>query len=343
MRGKRPRVAIFFGGQGENNDLSEETGYWMCQYVSRAKYDVAPVRVLNDGRWQVPMGGLPRYGRVDQMMHHLFGALPVVSPQEGLARLTNDRVDSLMTVMRGAGGDDGALHGLGKILAVPVVGSPLPAYHQTSDKYLTGQALTGLAEVPPTVRYRSDEDPESIVDSIRESFFPPVFVKPVREEGSVGIEEVNNLDELQAAIKRAQKRGDLIIQKKALGEELNLTLMEDGRGNLVTLPTTKIRPVSASYYDSFAKRRAGRVAFENQSDEQSAAVKQAEEIARESYKKLGCRETASFDMVLEGEKAQLLEVNLIPTLSRFTPWGQQLANGRYNPTEVLDWMIRRSL
>ena len=66
MRNRKPRVVVFFGGDVGSFDLSEESGYWACQYIPRTKYDITPVRVNHDGNWQVPLGGLPQRGPVKE-------------------------------------------------------------------------------------------------------------------------------------------------------------------------------------------------------------------------------------------------------------------------------------
>src|SRR5688572_19782666 len=129
-----PHVVVFFGGTTGSHDLSQETGYWVCNYLPRTKYRVTPVRITSDGQWQVPFGGLPQQGPVDRMVEMLFAAVRPVSPSEGLQRLLRHPVQSLMTTLRGPGGNDGALQTLGKTLHIPVVGSDSQTCQQTSLK-----------------------------------------------------------------------------------------------------------------------------------------------------------------------------------------------------------------
>jgi len=223
IRRKKPHLVIFFGGEVGSHDLSEESGYWACQYIPRSQYQITPVRVRADGQWQVPLGSLPQTGQIRRMMTKMFEAVPVLPAAKGLERLLRRPVDLLLTFVRGQGGDDGSLHGVGRALSIPVVGSSLPVCQQTSDKFICAQRLQDIVSSPPTKRFKKSDSPQKIVDSVRSLYVPPLFVKPIYEEASIGVEEVHSLDELGAAVKRAQKAGDVIVQKKAPGTEMSVT------------------------------------------------------------------------------------------------------------------------
>ncbi|HBE89611.1 MAG TPA: hypothetical protein DDW41_00175 [Candidatus Andersenbacteria bacterium] len=343
MRSRKPHVAIFFGGQTGSHDLSEETGFWACQYIPRSKYQITPIRVAPDGNWQVPLGSLPQQGPIRRMMTKMFEAVPVVSASRGLERLLRRPVDLLLTFVRGVGGDDGSLHGVGRTLSIPVVGSPLPVCQQTSDKFVCAQRVSNIVDSPAMQRFKKNADSNQIVEVIRKLYVPPLFVKPVYEEGSVGVEEVNSIDELGAAVRRAQQAGDVVVQKRAPGTEMTVTLYNDQRGQVRALPPTVIVPQKVSFYDHLAKRRAGRVVLNTPSVESNAILKRVQEVARDIYDDVGCEGVVSFDINVDGQDIKLLEVNTIPTLTELTPLFQQLKAGQVHPTTLLDLQIARSL
>jgi len=339
----KPQVAVFFGGEDGMNDLSEETGYWACQYIPRTSYRIRPVRVLNDGRWQVPLGSLPKQGKIDGMMHHLFEAVPAVTGKEGLSRLLRHPVSSIMTLVRGKGGDDGSMHGLAKTLGVPVVGCSQEACQQTSDKYATGQRLHQMAKFPITRRYRAADEAEKAAAEVRDNFVPPLFIKPLNSEGSAGVEEIDNPDELLAALKRALAKGDVLVQERVPGTEVNVTLWGEDPGQPRLLPPTVVFNKGASFYDHYAKRRSGRVALATGGEVGTAVQKDVEEIARGVFAELNCEGLVSMDFMVDGHQVTLLEANTIPTLTRLTPLREQLIAAHIHPTSLFDRMIRRSL
>lgn len=343
MRNKKPRVVVFFGGDSSNHDLSQETGHWVCNYIPRSKYQVTPVHITTNGEWQVPMGGLPQYGPVGDIMDNLFAAVPATSPAQGMERLLRTPPDVLMTVVRGQGGDDGALHGLGNMLSVPVVGSSLQSCQQTSDKHVCAQCTVDIISSPFSHRYSKLDSIEDIKDDVRESFMPPLFVKPMGQEGSFGVIAVDSLDELGLALKQAQQVGDVLVQERVDGTEVSVSLFDDRRGVLRVLPPTIVIPKKAQFYDHLAKRRAGRVKLHTPITDSNPLLDEVEEIARDVYEELGCQGLVSLDMIIGDDSTQLLEVNTVPTFTTLTPLRQQLKAAGVRPNGLFDSLIRRSL
>lgn len=341
---QRPTIIVFFGGTPSSYNLSRETGQWVCQYIPRSQYQVKPVHVTHNGLWQVPLGYLPQSGNTDLALERLFEAIPALSPAKGLERLAGQPVDAFLTVLRGAGGDDGALHSLGQILNVPVIGSPASTCQQTSHKQSCAQATRYVVTSPHSRIVRPSAPREEVINDIAEEFVFPLFIKPASQEGSIGIEEVMEASDLPAALERAFSHGDVIIQERADGTELSITLVEDAQGQVRQLPPTVIVPQKTSFYDSLAKARPGRVHLHTPSaQEKNPVIMEAQTIARDIYDSLGCRGFAAIDLISGDNGIDLLEVNTIPTLSAATPLFGQLRQGKLHPSAMLEGFIKRTL
>lgn len=344
MNRRKPRVIVFYGGPTSNFDLSSETGQWVCEYIPRAKYDVTPVEVTADGHWKVPLGNLPRSGSVKRAMEMLSQAIQPLAPSKALERLLDRPVDSLVTVVRGQGGDDGSLHSLGHALHIPVAGSPQNACQQTSNKHIFAQAVADITNTPYTRKFRKKSSSEEIIEEIREQFMPPFFVKPATQEGSFGIEYVESLDQLASAVHRARDNDDdLLLQEKLTGTEFSVTAYEDEQGKIHVLPTTVVVPQKTAFYDHMAKRRPGRVALHTPRTQDNAVLREAEIIARDIYEELGCSGLVTIDMMAHDTGIDTIEVNTIPTFTEMTPLKHQFKASGIHPTRVFDGIIRQSL
>ncbi len=343
MRSRKPHIVVFFGGTSDSRDLSEQSGYWVCQYIPRSQYRVTPVHVTSDGLWQVPLGSLPQTGSVARMVDMLFQTVPVLPATSGIERLLRQPVDAMMTVIRGAGGDDGTLHGLGRVLGIPVVGSSVHTCQQTSDKYACMQRLEDLASVPYTRRFPRSTPAEAIAETARGRFVPPVFIKPATEEGSVGVEVVRSPDELTAAVSRARSYGDVLIQERLPGTEVSVSMLDDEQGRLHVLPPMVIVPQKTSFYDHLSKRRGGRVALHTLQSSDNHLLAELQGIAEDVYRELNCRGLISVDCVVGDDATHVLEVNTVPTFTEFTPLKKQLEAAGMHPSALLDRLIRRSL
>lgn len=339
----RPHVVVFYGGTSGSRDLSCETGLWVCQYIPRSKYDVTPVEVTADGKWKVPLGSLPRSGFVKRTLDMLSQATRPLSPAKALERLFMRPIAAMMTVVRGKGGDDGTLHSLGQALSIPVVGSPPHTCQRTHDKHACAQVAEDIVGMPRGMRWLKGTPIEQIVAEARQEFMPPLFVKPAAEEGSVGVSQVSNNDDLATAISAAQANGDILIQESIPGQEISVTLVEDSRGKVYVLPPTLIVPQKATFYDHMAKRRAGRVKLHTPEHRENPVLWEAESIARDVYDELGCRGIATIDLVARDGDIQLLEVNTVPTLSEWTPLAHQLRAARTHPSRLIDNIVQRTI
>lgn len=338
----KPRVVVFFGGQAGNHDLSVETGRWVCSYIPRSQYDVTPVEITPEGTWKVPLGSLPRSGPVDVTLKRLSQAVPALPASEALNRLLEKPVDSLLTVVRGPGGDDGSLHGLARLLGSGVVGSPYSTCHQTSDKYLFSQAIDSVVRTPRSRKFSRQVPIDSIMEDVQADFLPPLFVKGAAQEGSFGTEKIEAADELRPAIARILRMDDLVVQENIPGQEYAVSLTQDERGHIQVLPLTTITPHHAPFYDQLAKRRAGRVALHT-SDAVSPLAQEIQDIAREVYEELHCAGTITLDVISDGDDIAVLEANTIPTLSAYTPLHQQLQAAGLHPSRLFASLVRSSL
>ncbi len=343
MKSRKPHVVVFFGGEASSRDLSSETGYWVSHYMPRESYDVTPVHVRADGKWQVPLGSLPRSGSVEKMMDYLYRGLTALAPAKALERLLTRPVSAFLSVLRGPGGDDGGLHSVGNLLDIKVVGSPALACQQTHNKRLSHALMRDVASVPDASFYKPSESVEDIVADIRNYFEPPLFIKPVAQESSAGAEYVQTVEELVGAIERSRRFGEIMVQERARGVELTVSLVDSGQSTPLMLPPTVIVPRQSLYYDFLAKRQPGRVTLHTAAADTNSLVIEAEAIAREIYEQLGCRGYASMDFVADAGSVDLLEVNTVPVLSSATPFLSQLSHGKVHPTAFLDSLVRASL
>lgn len=343
MASTKPRIVVFFGGETDSHDLSQETGFWVCNYLPRTKYDITPVRVQPQGKWQVPLGGLPRTGPVDRMMHMLFRTLRALPPAQALERLLRQPIAGMMTTVRGRGGDDGALSVLGRTLGIPAVGSSSITSQQTFHKQLCTDQVRPITSSPRQHFFTTATSEETIMEEIQDQLPLPFFIKPASAESSVGIEEIHTFEEFLPALRRIKMRGDVLVQERAQGNELNITLYQDEHGTVHMLPPTVIVPKHASFYDHLAKRRPGRAVLHTPEHTSNPLLWEAEAIARDVYDQLGCEGYASIDLVAGERGVELLEVNTVPTLTALTPLKHQLKAAGMHPTALVDGLISHTL
>ncbi len=150
----------------------------------------------------------------------------------------------------------------------------------------------------------------------------PAIVKPAREHGSIGLtaESVaTNHDELRAQIQRLEKdyRQPALVEDFIDGREFHVTIW--GNGPVEVLPPAEMNFAALGEvrrhlctYD--AKYSPGSEDFEKieliiPANLDPSLRRRIEEVARESYRIIGCRDYARIDMRLRGDDIYVLDVN----------------------------------
>lgn len=332
----RPRIVVFTGGQEEHANTSREGGTWLCQYIPRSQYDVTPVEVTNTGEWKVPMGTLPKGGDIARTMEMLFKATPPQDPKKALERLLSKPVDSIITLLRGKGGDDGAMHHMGDLLGISVAGSGHRTTHSTFNKHRFAHAVSGIAPTPYSQVVNHIQSTEDTARNIWSEFIPPFFVKPLYGAGSHGIARVENFSDLQKAITDAKEnKRDVLVQEYRPGLELSLTVYSDATGGIHSLPPTLITPKHTSFYDYHGKQRGTGAHFHSIHESDKTLAEQAEAIAEEVYRSLGCKGIATIDMIANDGAMDVLELNTIPTFHSGSPIHHQLKQAGMHPERLI--------
>ena len=332
----RPRIVVFMGGQEEHANTSRNSGTWACQYIPRSQYDVTPVEVTSTGDWKVPIGSLPKGGNITRTMEMLFQATAPQDPKKALERLLDKPVDSIITLMRGKGGDDGAMHHMGNMLGIRVAGSSHTASESTFHKHHFAHALSGIAPTPYTKLLRHIEHMEDTARTLWSSFIAPFFVKPVHGSGSHGIVRVKDFQDLHRATTQAKaEKKDVLIQEYRPGLELSVTLYPDVKNHIRALPPTIITPKNGLFYDYAGKQQNSGAHFHTVHASDVSLAQQAEAIARDVYESLECSGIATVDMVANDGTMDVLELNTIPTFHSASPIHHQLQHAGMHPEQLI--------
>lgn len=332
----RPRIVVFTGGQEEHAALSHESGTWMCQYIPRSAYDIVPVAVTKDGQWKVPMGTLPKAGDVARTMEMLFKATAPQEPQKALEKLLNKPVDSIITLLRGKGGDDGAMHATGNMLGIPVAGSNHHTSQHTYNKHRFTHAMSHIAPTPYSELVRHNEQTENTARTLWRDFIAPFFIKPVHGAGSHGVVRILQFPELQHALANArQEKKDILVQEYRPGLELTVTVYSDSTTTPRSLPPTIITPKAASFYNYYEKQRNSGAHFHGVHESDSPLAEQAEAIAQEVYESLGCSGIVTVDMIANEGAIDVLELNTIPSFHVSSPIHHQLQQAGMHPEQLI--------
>jgi len=334
--GRRPRVAVVFGGRSTEHAVSCVSAGSVLAAIDRDRYDVVPVGISREGRWVLA-------GDDPEKLAITGGELPEV-PSEGAAVvLSGDpthrglavqeagqvprelgEVDVVLPLLHGPYGEDGTIQGLLELAGVPYVGSGVFASAAAMDKGHMKTLLQGAGlPVGPyaVVTQRAWATDKAAVRETVAALGYPVFVKPARAGSSVGITKVHAPDELDDAVEVAREHDPRVVVEAMLdGREIECGVLEGLHGGPpdASIPGEVVVGGDHEFYDFAAKYLPDEgTDLVIPADLPDAVVAEVQALARQAFEALSCEGLARVDFFVARDGRVV--VNEVNTMPGFTP------------------------
>ena len=125
--GDKKRVAVIFGGQSSEHEVSRFSAEAVLKNIDRNKFDVAMIGITKDGRWLSYNGPVELIGTGGWQALAEAGQAPkplLLSAGAAIAILEEDsrHIDVVFPVLHGCNGEDGTVQGLLELAGIPYVG-----------------------------------------------------------------------------------------------------------------------------------------------------------------------------------------------------------------------------
>jgi D-alanine-D-alanine ligase len=318
---RKIRVAVIFGGQSDEHDVSLRSANTVIGALDPAEYEVVRIGITRDGLWLTQGDPLAELSASSPMFHLTDGIEPAPPPTGAssalaMPSLVQEEIDVVFPVLHGPMGEDGTIQGLFELIGVPYVGSGVLGSAVAMDKAITRRVLEAngidLAEWLLVNRSEWREDPIAIQAKIEASLGYPCFVKPANLGSSVGVSKVHDASELAASMNDAayfDRR--IVIERGVAGRELEMSVL--GNESPIASVAGEIIPGDEfySYNDKYIDDRSQSIIPADLEPEQLARM---QEIAIASFRALDLAGMARVDFFLESGTGRLLvnEVNTIP-------------------------------
>ncbi len=252
--------------------------------------------------------------------------------------LVNDiklnQVEIAFLCLHGRYGEDGTVQGLLELLKVPYTGSGVLSSALSMNKPLTKKVLQAQDLPFPRSYVIQENDGQDLGEFLKSLPKPPVMVKPLNEGSSVGVHKIDDADKLSGCVEATLKEfGGAIVENYVSGQEITIGVLEvdaakangNGNGNgksshkveLVALPILELIPKSkAGFYDYEAKYTKGMTEFVLPAKLSEERTKEAQELAKKTFRALNCSGYARVDMIAGTDgKTYILEVNTLPGMT----------------------------
>ena len=361
--GRKPRVAVVFGGRSSEHGISCVTAGSVLAAIDREAYDVVPVGIATDGRWVLEADEPSRLAirgaelpEVDAgrspvaLMGATTGTDLVVTEPSSVPAVIGE-VDVVFPLLHGPWGEDGTLQGLLEMADVRYVGSGVLASAVGMDKAFMKVVLqgAGLPVTPGIVVTRSqwEQDPVGVRSRIEDLGFPS-FAKPSRAGSSMGISKVHDASEVDDALAEAFGHDPKVLVEQSMEgvREIECGVLGTLEGPPETSRPGEVRTGGDhEFYDFEAKYLADQHTEIDIPADLPAEVEQSlRAMAVRAFEALSCEGLARVDFFVMPDGS--LVINELNTMPGFTPTSMypQLwaATGMSYP-ELVDRLVQLAL
>lgn len=299
----RPRVAVVYGGDSPEREISLLTGQQASEALRSRGYDA-----------------------------YLVDVTELLMGQGSIAPLIGERrPDLAFLAVHGSNAETGAIQGFFDLLHLPYTGSDLLASALCIDKQATKDILNreGIRTPEGTIATR---------DTAWIHVNPPLVVKPNAQGSTVGLTFVEDLSELQPAIATALRYDDrALIEERISGIEISVPVLGDR-----TLPAAEIRPRSGRY-DFGSKYQEGATDEIIPAELPEEILKEAERLSLAAHRAMGCRGATRTDMIVRGNEIFVLEVNTLPGLTKTSLLPNCARAAGIEFEDLVEWIVKEAL
>ncbi len=343
---KRNKLAVIFGGNSTEYEVSLQSASAVLEAIDREKYDIIPIGITREGEWY-------HYtGNIEKLMDHTWSEdydnlYPVVvSPNPStkgfLERISNTyqvlTVDSVFPVLHGKNGEDGTLQGLFELAGIPVVGCGTLSSALCMDKDRAHKlvSLAGIS-VPKSVTFRKFRREEAVKE-IEETLKYPLFVKPVRAGSSFGITKVTEDGQLAAAIELAFAHdAEVIVEEAVEGFEVGCAVLGIDELTIGRVDEIELSSGFFDYTEKYTLKTSKIYMPARMPAEEEKRIQRAAEII---YRALDCQGFARVDMFYTPTgKIVFNEVNTIPGCTSHSRYPNMMKGIGLSFAEMLDKLI----
>ena len=318
-------VAVIFGGQSSEHEVSRTSAMLMLNALDKEKYQVLPVGITKKGQWLIYNGPVEHIKSGEWEKYGVPVSLSPDATKKCFLKIVNDNVkeipvDVVIPVLHGAWGEDGTIQGLFEMAQIPYVGCGVLASAVSMDKVFT--KLIAKSVRIPQAKYLwvhkmdLDKKREKIMDQVEKKLGYPCFVKPSNAGSSVGISKAKDRKQLSAALDYAAGYDRKVIIEEAIdAREFECAVL--GNEDPIVSGVGEVL-AAAEFYDYDAKYNNNESRTVIPAEIGQDKVEEMRRIARKIFRAVDGSGLARVDFFIDRKTGKVL-FNELNTMPGFTP------------------------
>ncbi|WP_188453838.1 D-alanine--D-alanine ligase [Virgibacillus oceani] len=257
-------------------------------------------------------------GIINALKHNGHNVIGIDFNPDKMEEILNLDVDLVFIGLHGKFGEDGRIQGLLDMLEIPYVGSGVLASALAMDKAKAKQIFqTNNIPVAKSNAYKITQQTNlnEIIKSIESLYNTPFVIKPNREGSTLGLTIVNDIQDIEPALKNALTSDDTVLVEDFIkGKEVTVPVL-GSYGKEKALPVIEIIPKNG-FYDYESKYAPGGSEHIIPATVSMEVTEQLQTYAVLAHQLLGCKIYSRVDFIVTPENIPvILEVNTLPGMT----------------------------
>lgn len=341
-------IAVLFGGQSSEHDVSKVSAATIISKINQDKYTIIPIYITKEGHWLLYDGPVEN---IQNDTWEKYATSAILSPDathKGIFRIVGEKlklipIDLVFPVLHGANGEDGTVQGLFELAKIPYVGCGVLSSAISMNKAYTKIVVEklGICQAKYAVVYRTDVENniEEAIEKIEETCGYPCFVKPACAGSSVGITKAHNRDELVDGLWVAAKEDRaIVVEENITGYELECAVL--GNTDVKASAVGQVLAAAEFYdYDAKYNNKESKTVIPAPIPEEK--TEEIRENAVKIFKALEGRGLSRVDFFMEESTGRIVfnEINTLPGFTSISMYPMLFNEVGLSTEELVDKII----
>lgn len=348
--GNKISVAIIFGGQSGEHEVSLMSATSVIKAIDKEKYHVIPIGITKDGQWLLYHGpvdkiesgeweAIAKNELMKDPINNKFSVIPMGGPM---------KIDVVFPVLHGPYGEDGTIQGLLEMANIPYVGAGVLASSIGMDKIYSKKIFKDaglpMGKYRVIMRKKMRADMDGCISDIEENFDYPVFIKPANLGSSVGITKAHNREELKEGLEEGAKYDRKILVEAFIHcREIECAVRgnDDPVASVVgeILPSHEFYDYKAKYFDDGKSKMVIPAPLP---EDKASEIRR---MAVAAYKAIDCTGLARVDFFLDKDTMELYinELNTMPGFTKYSMYPLLWASTGLPYDQLIDTLIQLAM
>lgn len=346
MASKKTHVALLFGGNSSEHDVSKRSARNVYDALDKEKYEISIFMFSKAG---ILMGTevsnkILNGESEDELVAAEMAKIDLSNPLAPIAALNEVAdIDIFWPVIHGNLGEDGTIQGLFKLLNKPFIGAPQTASGMAFDKELTKRILNqaGVRNTKYVLITPENKDQHTYA-SLSAQLGETLFVKPAKQGSSVGMAMAHNEAEFKVAVADALQYDYKVLVEQTIKNprEIEISILGNEAPKTSKLGEV-IVPKNDEFYDYNNKFvDASGVVFDLPAVVEPELAKEIEAMSVAAYKALELKGLTRIDFLVSEDGVPYLgEPNTLPGMTNISLYPQMWQVSGISYGELLDEII----